>query len=47
MSEAPAFLQAAPMEEERKPRPRRRRAPKSFEASEAGETPAAPVAEEA
>jgi hypothetical protein len=47
LSEAPAFLQA-PLGDEgeaRRPRPRRRRAPRSFESGEGGDAPAAPVAE--
>lgn len=41
-SHAPAFLQGAPTEEPRTPKPRRRRAPRSFEG---GEGEAAPSAE--
>jgi hypothetical protein len=46
-SEAPAFLQAPSSEdgEARRPRPRRRRAPRSFEASEGGEDAASPHVE--
>jgi hypothetical protein len=46
VSEAPAFLQGAPAAEEgeRRPRPRRRRAPRSFEGGEGGDAPA-PAAE--
>ena len=48
MSEAPAFLQPAAAEdgEVRKPRTRRRRAPRSFEGPEGGEAPL-PEAEDA